>query len=253
MKENPVKRELERGDLVLGAFLVEFQTLGIPRMLAAAGAQFVIYDQEHTAWSVETLKPLIAGSHAAALVPMVRVPASDKHMIAAVLDAGAMGVMVPMVESADQAQQIVAAAKYPPEGRRGFGPLYADEFDGDAATTMARINREQLLFAMVETAAGVEHVDEIAAVAGIDLIWIGHGDLTTSLGIPGEYDDPRYLGAVDRIFAAARAHGKPVGMLAASAEDGRRIAERGFRCIGFADRSLYERALSEALAAARQT
>ena len=252
MKENPVKRELERGGSVVGAFLVEFQTTGIPRILASAGAGFVVYDQEHTAWSVETLRPLIAGSHAAGIVPIVRVPATEKHLIAAVLDAGAMGVMVPMVESSDQAQRLVEAAKYPPEGRRGFGPLYADEFDDDVGTTMARMNREQLLIAMVETVPGVECVDEIAAVEGIDLLWIGHGDLTTSLGIPGRYEDERYLDAVERIFVAAKANGKPVGMMATSAEEGRRLAERGFRCIGFGDRPLFERALREAHAAVRQ-
>jgi 2-keto-3-deoxy-L-rhamnonate aldolase RhmA len=252
LKENPVKRELELGGSVVGSFLVEFQTMGISRILASAGAEFVIYDQEHTAWSVETLKPLIAGSHAAGIVPIVRVPATEKHLIASVLDAGAMGVMVPMVESAEQARRVVEAAKYPPEGRRGFGPLYADEFDDDVATTMARVNREQLLIAMIETVTGVECVDEIAAVDAIDLLWIGHGDLTTSLGIPGKYEDGRYLDAAERIFAAAKASRKPVGIMAASAEEGRQLAERGFRCIGYGDRPLFERALREAHAAVRQ-
>ena len=251
MKENPVKRKLARGELVAGAFLVEFSSLGIPRMLAAAEAEFVVFDQEHTGWSVETLKPLIAGSHAAGIVPIVRVPATAPHLIAAVLDAGALGVLVPTVESGEQAERFVAAAKYPPQGRRGFGPLYADEFDADVTATMQRINREQLLLAMVETTAGVEQVDEIAAVDGIDVLWIGHGDLTSSLGIPGQYDNPRYLDAVERIVAAGKRSGKPVGMLATSADDGRQLAERGFRCIGFGDRPLYERALREAHAAAR--
>jgi 2-keto-3-deoxy-L-rhamnonate aldolase RhmA len=252
LKENPVKRTLQGGGVAVGSFLVEFQTLGIPRILAAAGAEFVIFDQEHSAWSVETLKPLITGSHAAGIVPLVRVPATERHLIAAVLDAGAMGVMVPMVESAEQARRIVEAAKYPPEGKRGFGPLYADELDADFPATMARINRELLLFAMVETVPGVENVDEIAAVEGIDLLWIGHGDLTSSLGITGRYDDKRYLDSVDQIFAAANAHGKPVGMMAVSPEEGRQLAARGFRCIGFGDRPLYDRALREAHAAVRE-
>src|SRR6185312_2934790 len=216
VKENAVKRKLARGELVAGAFLVEFSSFGIPRMLAAAEAEFVVFDQEHTGWSIETLKPLISGSHAAGIVPIVRVPATAPHLIAAALDAGALGVLVPTVESREQAEGFVAAAKYPPQGRRGFGPLYADEFDADVTATMQRINREQLLLAMVETAAGVEHVDEIAAVDGIDVLWIGHGDLTSSLGVPGQYDSPLYLEAVERIVTAGKRSGKPVGMLATS-------------------------------------
>jgi 2-dehydro-3-deoxyglucarate aldolase/4-hydroxy-2-oxoheptanedioate aldolase len=252
LKDNPVKRELARGGIAVGAFLAEFATRGIARILAAAGAEFVIYDQEHTGWSVETLAPLLDSSHAAGIVPLVRVPATERHLIAAVLDAGAMGVMVPMVESAEQARAIVSAAKYPPEGRRGVGPMYPDEMDADLPTTLIRMNREQLVLAMVETAAGVEHVDEIAAVDGIDLLWIGHGDLTTSLGIPGRFGDERYLDAAERILTAARARGKPVGMMAVSPEDGRQLVERGFRCIGFADRALYGGALREAHAAVRE-
>jgi 2-keto-3-deoxy-L-rhamnonate aldolase RhmA len=247
MKANPAKQELARGGVVTGAFLVELNSLGIPRVLAATGAQLVIYDQEHTGWSAQSLRPLIAAARAAEIVPVVRVPATEKHLIAAVLDAGAMGVMVPMVNSASQAQEIVAASKYAPLGCRGLGPMYPDELDGDIVTTMERINREQLIIAMIETTAGIEQVDEIAAVDGIDLLWIGHFDLTNALGIPGAFDDPRYGEAVDRIFAAAGAHGKPVGIMASSCEDGRELARVGFRCICFGDLPLFQRAVQDAL------
>ncbi len=252
MKENPVKKKLAEGGVAVGSFLVEFATPGIPRILAAAGSEFVIYDQEHTGWSVEMLRPLIFASHASGIVPIVRVPATEKHLIAAVVDAGAMGVMVPWVESAEQARRIVEAAKYPPEGKRGAGPMYPDEMTGDLAATMASMNREQLIVVMVETVAGVEHADEIAAVEGIDLLWVGHGDLTTSLGIPGQFDDQRYLEALDRIFAAAEANGKPVGIMGVSPDDARRSVARGFRAIGFGERALYDTALREATAAARE-
>jgi 2-dehydro-3-deoxyglucarate aldolase/4-hydroxy-2-oxoheptanedioate aldolase len=247
MKTNPAKHELGRGGLVTGAFLVEFSSLGIPRVLAAAGAQLVIYDQEHTGWSARSLRPLILAAHAARIVPVVRVPATENHLISAVLDAGAMGLMVPMVGSAEQAREIVAASRFAPLGRRGLGPLYPDELDDDIVTTMERINREQLIIAMIETEAGIGQVDEIAAVEGIDMLWIGHYDLTNSLRIPGEFGDPRYREAVDRIFAAARASGKPVGIMASSQEEGRELARRGFRCICFGDLPLYQRAVREAI------
>jgi 2-keto-3-deoxy-L-rhamnonate aldolase RhmA len=252
MIENPVKRNLANGGVALGSFMVDFATPGIPRILAAAGNEFVIFDQEHTAWPVEMLKPLLFGSRASGVVPIVRVPATERFLIASVLDAGAMGVVVPWVESAEQARTIVEFAKFPPDGKRGVGPFHADEMDGDLVSTMATMNREQLLIAMVETVAGIENVDEIAAVDGIDMLWLGHGDLTTSLGIPGQFENPLFLDAVERIFAAAEANGKPVGILGGSADDARKHVARGFRAIGFADRALYQQALSGAIAAGRE-
>ena len=126
-----------------------------------------------------------------------------------------MGLMVPMVESAEQARRIVASAKYPPVGRRGVGILYRDDWvEGSVAATMERVNRELLLIAQVETAAGVEHAEEIGAVDGIDVLWIGHYDLTASLGIPGQFEHGDYLDAVERVLEAARATGKALGITA---------------------------------------
>jgi 2-keto-3-deoxy-L-rhamnonate aldolase RhmA len=249
VKENPVKRELGRGAVVGGSFLIELCGVGVPRFLAAAGDQFVIADQEHTSWSTETIVPLLAGCRAAGIVPLVRVPATERHMISGVLDAGAMGVVVPMVESAAQARLIVEAAKYPPHGSRGLGPLYPDEIGEDFPSTLARINAETMLIAMIETASGLEAVEEIAAVEHIDALWVGHFDLTSSLGIPGAFDDPRFDDALERIIAAAVANSKPVGIMAISPEDARRRVARGFRLIGFGDRALFEQALRAAHAA----
>ena len=251
MKRNPVKAKLAAGERAVGAFLAEFATPGIGRLLAAADADFVLFDQEHTGWSIETLKPLITGARAASVTPLVRVPAIEKAYVGGILDAGALGVMAPMVESARQAEELVSLARFPPLGRRGVGPMYADELEETLVGTLERMNRELLVFAMVETAAGVENADAIAAVDGIDLLWIGHGDLTTSLGIPGRFDDQRYLDALAAIIDAARAHGKALGMLAVSADEGRQLAADGFDCVAFADRALYDRALREAHAAVR--
>jgi 2-dehydro-3-deoxyglucarate aldolase/4-hydroxy-2-oxoheptanedioate aldolase len=251
VKENAVKRSLAGGGTAVGAFLSEFNTTGIPRVLAAAGAEFALFDQEHTGWSVEALRPVIATARAHGVVPIVRVPAAQKNLIAAVLDAGALGVMVPMVASAEQAREIVAASKFPPDGRRGVGPMYADELDDDLLSTLARINRELLVIAMIETEEGLENVEEIAAVEGVDILWIGHFDLTCSLGIPARFDEPRYLDALDRIQAAAEAGGKAIGMLAMSPEEGQRLARRGFRCVAFGDAGVYAQALRTAFAQVR--
>ena len=250
MRENPVKRKLAAGGVALGTMVFEFATTGIARLAAGAGAEFVVFDQEHTGASLETVRMFAATARACELVPLVRVPATEYHLLAGALDVGPMGVMVPMVESAEQARKIVASAKYPPVGRRGVGILYRDDWvDGSVAATMEQVNRELLLIAQVETAAGVEHADEIAAVEGIDVLWIGHYDLTTSLGIPGQFEHESYLSAVDRLLDVSRRTGKALGIMAGTVDDGVWALERGFRAVAYGgDLWLYQEALRAGLA-----
>lgn len=254
MRENTVKRTLAQGGTAIGTMVFEFRTPGIGRIAAAAGAEFVIFDLEHTGWSNETVGMLIATSRAADLMPMVRVPATQYHLLARPLDLGAMGLMVPMVETPEQAALIVQSAKYPPDGRRGaaFGVAHDDFREGDVAVKMRRANDEGLLIAQIETARGLENVEAIAAVDGIDVLWIGHFDLTNSLGIPGEFTHPTYLQAVDRVVEASQRHGKSAGFMVASAAEGQALLAKGFRCLAYwGDLWIYGQALREGIAAIR--
>src|SRR4051812_44415648 len=113
MRPNKVKRALRAGGVALGTMVMEFATTGVARLAAEAGCDFVVFDMEHTGWSVETVRMLLAAARPADVVPVVRVPATQYHFVARALDVGAMGVMVPMVESEEQARQIVQFAKYP--------------------------------------------------------------------------------------------------------------------------------------------
>ena len=119
MRKNPVKSDLLAGKHVFGTMVFEFFTPGMPQIAKTAGAEFVLFDMEHSGVTIETLKGQIAACRGIGLVPMVRVPALQYHFIARCLDMGAMGIMVPMVESAAQAREIVSATRYPPSGRRG--------------------------------------------------------------------------------------------------------------------------------------
>src|SRR5580704_7169301 len=119
MRPNYVKRKVQNGGRSIGTFLFEFDTTGIGRIAAQAGAEFAVFDMEHTGWSVETIRMLLASTRSTEMIPLVRIPATEYHFIARVLDMGAMGIMMPMVESAAQAATMVASAKYPPLGRRG--------------------------------------------------------------------------------------------------------------------------------------
>jgi 2-dehydro-3-deoxyglucarate aldolase/4-hydroxy-2-oxoheptanedioate aldolase len=211
-------------------------------------------DMEHTGWGMDTVRMLLATARATYMVPIVRVTAAEYHFIARVLDLGAAGVMVPMVESCEQARWIVESAKYPPEGRRGaaFGVAHDDYTGGDIVTKMQAAIREQLLIAQIETARGVENVAEVAAVDGIDVLWVGHFDLTNSLGIPGQFTHPSFLGAVGRVLDACREHGKISGFMASDAEAGRALLAQGFRILAYGgDLWPYQQALRQGVEAHR--
>jgi 2-keto-3-deoxy-L-rhamnonate aldolase RhmA len=254
MRENQVKRTLAAGGVVLGTSVFEFNSTGIGRIAAGAGAEFLFFDMEHTGWSLETIRMLIATTRAVEAVPIARPPANQYHLIAGLLDVGAMGIMVPMVETEDQARQIVQSARYPPLGRRGaaFGFAHDDYRAGEVAEKIRTANEEVLLIALIETATGVDNVEAIAAVEGIDVLWIGHFDLTNSLGIPAQFGHPRFAEAVDRVLSASRRSGKAAGMMASDVDHARALLERGFRCIAFSgDIFIYQQALAAGLAAIR--
>ena len=249
MRPNPLKQRLASGEVVLGTMVFEFATSGIGRLVRQAGAEFVIYDMEHTGWSGETTRQLLA-STPEDLVPIVRVPAVDYHLIAPQLDLGAVGIMAPMVGSGAAARALASATRYPPEGRRGaaFGVAHDGYMGGDPGDKVRAANRDVMAIAQVETLEGVEAVDEIAAAEGIDVIFLGQFDLSASLGAAGRFDDEGFVRAVDKVLDAASAAGKPSGALALTPAEARRWIERGVRMIAFGgDLWLYQAALRAGL------
>src|SRR5215204_5609883 len=255
MRANQVKRALAAGERSFGTMIFEFPTTGIGRIAVEAGAEFVIYDMEHTGWSIETIRGLMASSRAADLVPMVRIPATQYHLLSRPLDVGAMGLMVPMVEDAEQAKLIVRSAKYFTEGGRGaaFGVAHDDYTGGDVVTKMASANAETMLIVQIETAKGVENAEAIAAVDGIDCLWIGHFDLTQSLGIPAQFENPVFQKAVDKVLAACAANDKPAGIMAGSVEVGLQWIDRGFRAVAYSgDLWILQQALADGIGALRK-
>ena len=255
MRPNPVKRALREGSIALGTMVFEFDTPGIARIAAGAGADFLVFDQEHTGWGTENIRRLMATSRAADLVSLVRVPAIQYHLISRPLDVGASGVMVPMVETGEQARLVASSAKYPPLGNRGaaFGIAHDDYEAGDAVAGMQSANEETLLVAQIETARGIENLEEIAAVEDLDALWIGHNDLTNSMGIPGQFAHPDYLRAVERFLEACHRHGKAPGIMATGVEEARAQLTQGFRCVAYwGDLWLYAQALRQGLAAIRE-
>jgi len=253
MRENTVKRRLADGGVALGTMVFGFPTAGVVRAAASAGADFVVLDQEHTGFGTDTIRELLVAARSTTLMPFVRVPALEYHLIARVLDVGAMGVMLPMVSSVEQAEEIVAAVCYPPAGRRGFGLMdTADRDPAGAAETMRRAEEAVLAIAQIETAEGVESAAAIAAVDGIDSLWIGQSDLSNSLGIPGDFEHTAFHQAVATVREACERHGKALAIMATSIEDGRARLAQGFRLVAYSgDSRIYADALRAGLDALR--
>jgi 2-keto-3-deoxy-L-rhamnonate aldolase RhmA len=252
MRENDVRRALAAGESPIGLMVFEYGTPGVARMARAAGADFVLYDMEHSGWTPETLKVLLETARAAGITPFARTRDSQRSSISLTLDLGALGLMIPMIESADQARRIVEYARYAPVGSRGVAVYHADDIEPEGLpATLAKANREILLIAQIETVAGVENVEQIAAVDGIDLLWIGHFDLTTSLGTPGAFWNAPHTAAVERVLKAGVDLGKPVGSLANDVADARQLLERGFRALVLGDSPVFGAALTSTLAGVR--
>ena len=235
--------------------MFEFPTTGIARVAAVAGAEFAVYDMEHTGWGIETIRMLIATTPRPNLAPIVRIPACEYHFVSRVLDAGAMGIMVPMVESVEQAELLVRSAKYPPVGRRGaaFSIAHDDYRNDPIPDVIESANREVQLIAQIETVKGLENVEKIAAVPEIDVLWVGLFDLTSSMGIPGQLQHPETLAAIQRVLAACSAYRKVPAVLVTSVPEGLAQLQAGFRMVAYGgDLWIYQSALRKGLNALRE-
>jgi len=252
VRENTVKRTLAGGGTAFGVMLFELGTLGSARLADSAGADFVIWDMEHTGWTTETVRQVMAAARLGRAWPLVRVPRAHYHLIATALDAGAMGVMVPMVETAEEARLVVDSVKYPPAGKRGYGAVYPDMTPDGPAGWMETSNRETLVWPLIETVASVKNAEAIFATPGVDGVWLGFHDLAGSMGIPGQFEHPEVSRAVTQLLEAARQTGKPLGRLVTSLEEGERLLDEGFRILVCGDIMLLEPAFRRGLAALRE-
>ncbi|MEO1104522.1 MAG: aldolase/citrate lyase family protein, partial [Pseudomonadota bacterium] len=225
-----LKEQTRTKDLKVGHSVFEFVTPGIGHILKNAGCDFVFLDMEHSGFGFETLKAAVRYFEAANLPCLTRVPSQETHHIARALDMGAEAIMTPMVNDADEAQAIVNAMRYVPDGERGvaLGIAHDNYRSGAVLDTLKAANERTTYVPLIETRAGVENAAQIAALDGVDCLWIGHFDLSCSLGIPGEFDHPDFVKAVKAVKAAARKHGKALGRLVSTPEHGVALYKEGF-------------------------
>ncbi|MBV9569162.1 MAG: hpch/hpai aldolase [Hyphomicrobiales bacterium] len=213
-----------------GHFIVEFATPGIGHILKSAGCDFVLFDLEHSGFGFETVKSAIRYFEAADLPVIVRVPSKEYHHIARAMDMGAEGLMLPMVGTVAEARHVLNSMKYTPAGGRGVAlQVSHDRYRPGAVTDkFAAANQRSTFFCQIETAEGVENAEKIAALPGVDCLWVGHFDLSVALGIPGDFGSKIFTDAIARVVAAAKKHGKSLGRLVPTVEQGIELNRQGF-------------------------
>ena len=192
----------------------QMRTPNVAMIAAACGFDAIYIDLEHNPTSLEAAASICVAALGIGLTPIARVGSRDAHDATRILDCGAQGVMVPHVSTVAEAKAVVESCRYPPQGHRsasGSGPAlgYAARSQGE---TNSYLNQETLLIAMLETPEAIENADAIAAVDGIDMLHVGSSDLSTEMGIPGQYNHVRMRQAYETTARAARVHGKWMGV-----------------------------------------
>lgn len=209
-----IKEKLKKGQKISGVMIRIVRNPALAYLANNGGLDFVMYDCEHSDYNMESLHDLFLMGNALGLEGLVRVPNGTKEWISRVLDQGASGVMVPMIETREQAENLVFYSKYQPVGGRGFsgGIAHCGYKGGRHADVMQAANDRVIAIAQIETKKAVEHIEEIASVEGIDALLIGPNDLSVSLGIPGDLMNPIELEAISKVAEACRKYGKNFGL-----------------------------------------
>jgi 2-keto-3-deoxy-L-rhamnonate aldolase RhmA len=214
MKPNSLRTHLQTGQPVIGTMIQEVCSPFIVHVLANAGFDFVYVDLEHGRFGLESAVGLVQTIRLTNMVPLVRVPDNQYYWIARLMDAGAQGVMIPRVETRQQAELAVQSFRFPPIGQRGLAVARGqnDYKRQDSLAFAQEANRENLLIVQIESKKAVENVDEIISTPGVDVALIGPGDLSLSLGIPMKMDNPLMVSAVEKVVASCKRHNVIAGL-----------------------------------------
>jgi 4-hydroxy-2-oxoheptanedioate aldolase len=211
---NIAREKLEQGQLALGVGIRLTRSVEIAKAMAVAGFDWLFLDMEHGVMSLEACAQISIAALDAGIAPIARVPNGEYSIATRALDNGTLGIVVPHVDTAAEAREVVDRLKYPPVGHRsmgGIGPHYGLR-SASSGETAAALNAANLTIVMLETPTAIVNADEIAAVPGIDVLLIGTNDLCAEMGIHGKFDDDRVVDAYRIVTAAARKHGKFPGM-----------------------------------------
>ncbi|MBL0420299.1 2,4-dihydroxyhept-2-ene-1,7-dioic acid aldolase [Ramlibacter sp. AW1] len=251
MKALAMRAAWERGETVFGMWAALPSAFSV-ELMAAPGVQYVCVDQQHGLIDYSDAVTMYAAAEGRGVLPITRVPANAPWMIGKNLDAGAQGVVVPLVNTREEAEAAVMACRYPPRGIRSYGPIRAalvsDQRDA------ASLGDSVLCFVMVETRLGLANIDAIASTPGLDGIYVGPADLALGLGLPPDLDktEPEHVLAVRTILESCQRHRIVAGIQCASGRSGRLYAAQGFRLVTVGkDSSLLQAAARNEIRVAR--
>ncbi|WP_449537873.1 HpcH/HpaI aldolase family protein [Ferdinandcohnia sp. Marseille-Q9671] len=205
-----LKQKLKNNELTLGSWI----TLGhssIAEIMSQAGFEWLVVDMEHSVISLSDAQSLIQVIELSGVTPLVRVGVNDANLIKRVMDTGAHGVIVPLVNTKEEAEKAVESVKYPPLGTRGVGLARATKYGANFEGYKKWVNEESIVIVQIEHIDGVNNLEEILSVEGVDGFIIGPYDLSGSLGVPGQFDHPSVIEALDRVKSISKRMGKTAG------------------------------------------
>lgn len=222
---------IQEQDLVVGLMIQRVCSPWIAKIYRDAGADFIFVENEHMFFNESDLADLILASRAYGLPVVAKTEYVSRASICKLLDAGATGIQVPMSETAEQLEEAVSYAKFPPLGVRAVAPGIgnSDYAAVDSASWIEQMNEETVVLAHIETMKGVDNVDEILQVPGVDIMYVGLLDLCISCGCPGNYNNPKVVDTLSRLLDSARRHGKTAGMWVPSFEFAEPWIAKGMR------------------------
>jgi len=234
MKKNNLKKAIKEGKIVLGPFM-KFTDPAAVEIMGFAGFDFVIIDQEHGPISIETAQNMIRAAESVNITPIIRVDKNEETSILRALDIGVQGIEIPQINSKDSAMQAVKSVKYSPQGDRGVCRYVraADYSSMDKFKYFESANKETMIIAHIEGVEGINNLDEILSVSGIDLIFIGPYDLSQSLGIPGKVNDSLVVKKMKEVVNKCREKGIAVGTFADDVQTAKRWISLGVQYMSF--------------------
>lgn len=208
---NPVKKKLKAGEATVGTW-VSMGNPDVSEQLGMLGFDWLVFDLEHGLFTIPDLQRMMQSLNGSDCTPLVRVPVNEPVYYKWALDVGACGVVVPYVNSKEEASNAVRASLYPPRGIRGCGPRRASRYYSEMAEYVKRSNDDVLMVVMIETQMALDNIDEILSVPGVDAAFIGPDDLSLNLGIFQQRDHQRFKSALDTVLGACKRHGIAPGM-----------------------------------------
>ena len=233
MRPNSAKEKLKAGNVVVGSQIQQFRSTEPPRIFAAAGAEFLWIDMEHGSFDFETVQDIVRATADAGPTPIVRVGDLQYTLVARALDLGAQGVILPRLEAVEQLREAISWTRFPPDGRRGYGlsgPALRYQ-RASMSEVIEHANLHTLVIVQFETIAAIERQDELLALPGVDVAFVGPADLSVALGVPGQLDHPRFIETVTRLIDSCNRHGVAPGIHLRAAELATEWLERGMRFI----------------------